>query len=40
MDRAAERQRAAIDLVTLITEDPSGAVSAIEHDARCMACRI
>ena len=34
MERAAERQRVAIDLVTLITEDPSGAVSAIEHDAR------
>jgi len=34
MERAAERQRVAIDLVTLITEDPSGAVSAIEHDTR------
>jgi hypothetical protein len=34
LERAAERQRAAIDLVTLITEDPNGAVSAIEHDCR------
>jgi hypothetical protein len=34
LERAAERQRAAIDLVTLITADPSGAVSAIEHDCR------
>lgn len=34
IERAAERQRAAIDLVRLITEDPSGAVSAIEHDCR------
>jgi hypothetical protein len=30
-ERAAERQHAAIDLVALVTGDPSGAVAAIEH---------
>jgi hypothetical protein len=34
LERAAERQRAAIDLVALVTDDPSGAVAAIEHDCR------
>jgi hypothetical protein len=34
---AAERQRAAVELVALITQDPQGAVSAIDQGCRSFA---